>query len=141
MIRCLINWIEQLGYSGLVILMDEGEQKTGLSSKEKATQLSNLRELIDASSTGMIEKTLIFYAVPDERFLEGKTGIYDAVRDRLSTVFLGYNNPAGTKIILDNLAGPDKNPTKILTEIGFKITKIYEIAYKISIPSNIQERS
>lgn len=139
MIRCLINWIGQLGYSGLVILMDEGEQKAGLSSKDKATQLSNLRELIDACSTGMIEKTLIFYAVPDEKFLEGKTGVYDAVRDRLSTVFFGYINPTGTKIILDNLAGPGKNPVEVLTEIGFKITKIYEIAYKIRVPSNKQE--
>ncbi len=133
MIRCLISWIGQLGYSGLVILMDEAEQKVGLSTKDKATQLSNLRELIDACSTGIIEKTLVFYAVPDEKFLEGKTGVYDAVRDRLATVFFGYNNPTGTKIILDNLAGPGQNPIDILIDIGQKIAKIYEIAYKITI--------
>lgn len=140
MIRCLIRWIEQLGYTGLVILMDEAEQKVGLSTKDKATQLSNLRELIEACSTGFIEKTLIFYAVPDEKFLEGKTGIYDAVRDRLATVFYGYNNPTGTKIILDNLASQGQNPIEILTEIGQKISKIYEVAYKITIPSVKKEK-
>ena len=53
------------------------------------------QELIDASSTGMIEDINLLCS-SDERFWR-KTGIYDAVRDRLSTVFLGYNNPAGTK--------------------------------------------
>ena len=47
MIRSLVQWIREIGYSGLIVLMDEAEQTPSMSSKQKSLLLQNLRELID----------------------------------------------------------------------------------------------
>jgi len=139
MLRCSIQWINTIGYSGLIVLMDEAERKVSLSSKDKETQLLNLRELIDACSSGTIQKTLIFYAVPDDTFLQGKTGIYEALTDRLRKIFEGPSNPSGVRIDLSNLEqSPD--PKSTLIEIGNKLSSIYEIAYGIQFePTLVQD--
>lgn len=131
MIRCIIRWINEVGYSGLVILMDEAERRSGLTSKEKETQLLNLREVVDACSNQAINKTLILYAVPDDTFLEGKTGVYRALTDRLTSVFEGELNPTGVRIGLDQIEGDENSAITTLEEIGWKLAKIYEIAYNI----------
>ena len=125
-IRCLIRWLNQIGYSGLIILMDEAEQTPSMSTKQREKLLNNLRELIDACSKGQIKSSMFFYAVPDESFLEGRTNIYEALNQRLSTIFEGARNPTGVKIHLEK-TGVD--PELFLTEIGQKLALIYEIAY------------
>jgi hypothetical protein len=125
-IRCLIRWLNQIGYTGLIILMDEAEQTPSMSTKQREKLLNNLRELIDACSKGQIKSSMFFYAVPDESFLEGRTNIYEALNQRLSTIFEGARNPTGVKIHLEK-TGVD--PELFLTEIGQKLSRIYEKAY------------
>jgi hypothetical protein len=126
-IRCLIRWLNQIGYSGLIILMDEAEQNpSGGTSKEREKLLNNLRELIDACSKGQMKSTMFFYAVPDEKFLQGKTNIYEALNQRVATIFEGARNPTGVKIYLENTS---VDPEMFLSEIGQKLAPIYEKAY------------
>lgn len=125
-IRCLIRWLHEIGYAGLIILMDEAEQTPSMSSKQREKLLNNLRELVDACSKGVIKGSMFFYAVPDESFLEGRTNIYEALNQRLSTLFEGARNPTGVKIQLEKI-GDD--PEKFLIEIGHKLALIYEKAY------------
>jgi len=133
MLRSVIQWINIMGYQGVVVLMDEAERKVSLSSKDKETQLLNLRELIDACSGGIIQKTLIFYAIPDDNFLQGKTGIYEALTDRVRSIFDSRLNPSGVRIDLANLEKILK-PVETLNEIGKKLASIYEVAYGIQFP-------
>ena len=65
------------------------------------------------------------YAVPDETFLEGKTMVYEALRQRVTSVFNAEINPTGVKIRLDDLS---TEPIELLKEIGEKLSKIYEKA-------------
>lgn len=128
MIRSLTQWIREIGYSGIIVLMDEAEQIPSMSSKQKSLLLQNLRELIDEVGHANFKNTMWFYAVPDENFLDGRSQIYEALRQRVSTVFNTEINPSGVKIYLENIP---MEPVELLKEIGKKLAKIYEIAYSV----------
>lgn len=132
--RCLIQWIGEINYSGLIVLMDEAEQTPSMTSKQRSTLLQNLREVIDACSRGGLKGTMMFYAVPDESFLEGRTTVYEALNQRLTTIFEGEINPTGVKIDLENISN---EPIDLLQEVGLKLSKIYEIAYGITFDQTL----
>lgn len=125
MIRSLVRWIREIDYSGLVILLDEAERVPSLSTKQKELHLNNLREVIDACGHTNFQGVMIFYAVPDENFLEGRTQIYEALKQRVATVFDEFN-PTGVKIELEKIA---IEPVEFLKKVGRKLRQIYEIAY------------
>ncbi|MCS7231971.1 MAG: DUF2791 family P-loop domain-containing protein [Elusimicrobiota bacterium] len=129
MIRSLVQWVKILEYSGLIIFFDEAEQIPSLSSKDKEAILSNLRELIDECSNVRFSNIMVFYAVPDKNFLDGRTQVYEALKQRLST-FFDITNPRGVEINLDNLS------TDILTflrNLGNKLKGIYMTAYNCNL--------
>ena len=127
MIRSIVQWVKEIGYSGLIILFDETEQTPSLSGKQKSTLFSNLVEMINECGRGSIDNSMFLYAVPNEDFLEKGTGIYEALKQRLDTVFAMYN-PAGVKIRLEDIPG---NAEENLAEIGNNLAEIFQIAYAI----------
>jgi len=133
MIRSLVQWIQEIGYSGLIVLMDEAEQTPSMSSRQKSLLLNNLRELIDECGHANFKNTMWFYAVPDENFLEGRSQIYEALRQRVSTIFDTEINPTGIKIYLENIP---IEPVELLQEIGKKLARIYEIAYSVKFDAD-----
>lgn len=134
MLKCVIRFIREVDYAGLIILMDEAEQTPSMSSKERDLLLNNLRELVDMCSNGRIPSTMLFYAVPNLGFLEGRTGVYEALNQRLATVFDACKNPTGVRIELEK-TGTD--PIGMLVEIGQKLSFIYEIAYSVTFDPQI----
>ncbi|MCS7183382.1 MAG: ATP-binding protein [Thermoanaerobaculum sp.] len=126
MLRSLARWIRQIGYSGLVVLFDEAEQVPSLPNREKELHLGNLRQIVDECGHASFQGLMMFYAVPDESFLEGRANVYEALRQRLATVFT-QDNPSGVKIRLEDPAGKEH---EILVEIGRRLAKIYSIAYE-----------
>jgi hypothetical protein len=137
MVRSLVRWIREVGCSGLVVLFDEAEQTPSMSGKQRDLLLSNLRELIDECGHGTLANSMFFYAVPDENFLQGRTQIYEALRQRVSTVFEMFN-PVGVKIRLENLS---QKPEQLLREIGEKLAHIYEIAYGMKFEADTLRES
>lgn len=125
MLRSLVHWVRHIGYSGLVILLDEAERVPSLSTRQRQQHLSNLRELIDACGHTNFRGSMIFYAVPDENFLEGRTQIYEALRQRVSTVFETLN-PSGVRIDLNKVSA---SPVPFLCEVGEKLAHVYEVTY------------
>ncbi len=128
MIRSLVQWVRDIGYAGIVVLMDEAEQTPSMTTKQKAALLSNMRELIDECGHANFRNAMWFYAVPDENFLEGRTQVYEALRQRLSSVFDAETNPTGVKIYLEETS---VDPIELLTDIGDKLSAIYEVAYSV----------
>jgi len=128
MIRSLIQWIRIAGYAGLIILFDEAEQLPSLGTRQKDLMLSNLREIIDACGHIAFRHVMIFYAVPSENFFEGRSNIYEALKQRIATVF-DFLNPSGVRIKLENL---DVTPVEALVQIGVKLSKIYQAAYDMT---------
>ena len=128
MIRSLVQWVRDMGYAGIVVLMDEAEQTPSMTTKQKAALLSNMRELIDECGHANFRNAMWFYAVPDENFLEGRTQVYEALRQRLSSVFDAETNPTGAKIYLEETSA---DPIELLADIGRKLSVIYEVAYSV----------
>ncbi|MCD6254907.1 MAG: DUF2791 family P-loop domain-containing protein [Deltaproteobacteria bacterium] len=133
MIRSLVQWVKSIGYSGLIILFDEVEQISSLSTRQRELVLSNLRELIDACVHTSFRHVMIFYALPDERFFEGPSHVYEALRQRISSVF-DFFNPSGVKIKLEKIKD---DPIGLLEDIGNKLRHIYETAYGIRFDNEI----
>jgi len=129
-LRSLVQWIRNLAYSGLVILFDEAEQVPSLTSKQRELMLNNIRELIDECGHAAFKNVMIFYAVPTEAFFEGKAGVYEALKQRISTVF-DFFNPTGVKIHLEKLG---QSPEALLQEIGKKLLFVYERAFDVHLP-------
>ncbi len=132
MIRSLGRTMRALGYTGLVILLDEAERIPSLSTRNKEQHLSNLRELIDECSHSLFAGIMVFYAVPDENFLEGRTQVYEALVQRLSTVF-DTPNPTGVKILLERTI---TDHVAFLCQIGYRLASIYSTAYQVVFPEN-----
>ena len=128
MLRSLLQWIRLIGFSGLVILLDEAERVPSLSTKQREQHLNNLREIIDECGHTTFQGSMIFYAVPDENFLEGQSQVYEALRQRLATVFERFN-PTGVKIELESIV---TEPVDFLSEVGQKLAEVYMVAYDTS---------
>ena len=58
-----------------------------------------VRELIDECGQTAMHGTIVFYAVPDENFLEGRTQVYEALRQRVATVFDAFNHHSTPKFV------------------------------------------
>ena len=142
MIRSLVQWTRDIGYSGLIVLMDEAEQIPSMNRLQKDGLLGNLRQLIDEIFVNhALKNTMWFYAVPDENFLEGdgKTGgAYTALNQRVTSVFGTAINPRGVRIDLNNI--PMK-PVELLTGIGTKLAQIYEVAYDVQFDGSVLEET
>lgn len=128
-LRSFARFVRQAGYSGLIMLFDEAERAPSMSGKQKEFMLSNLRELIDESSRGTLPGALTAYAIPDHRFFDGKTGVYEAVKQRIASMFDFYN-PSGVRIDLEHLV-PDQ--PRHLRSIGAKLWRVFELAYGVQL--------
>ena len=131
MIRSLVRWVRNLGYAGLTILFDEAEQVPSLSSKQREVMLSNLRELVDECGHASFRNVMILYAIPDMGFFEGRSNVYEALKQRIGTVF-DFVNPTGVRIDLERVMGGD--PLALLTEVGERLAGIYEAAFTVELP-------
>ena len=125
MIRSLGQVVRQMGYSGLIVLLDEAEMVSSLSTKQREQHLSNLRELIDECGLSTFQGMMLLYAVPDENFLDGRTQVYEALRQRLSTQFDDLN-PYGVRIELEKLVS---DPESFLADVGKRIAPIFALAH------------
>ncbi|HNZ03483.1 MAG TPA: DUF2791 family P-loop domain-containing protein [Myxococcota bacterium] len=131
-IRSLVSWVRNLRFKGIIILFDEAEQAGAMTSRQKEMMLANLREMVDQCGGSSFANTMVFYAIPNEQFLtEGRSPAYEALRQRIQTVF-DYTNPTGVKIRLDRIT---RDPKTLMLDIGRKLCKVYETAYAIEIPA------
>ncbi len=138
MIRSLIQWLHLIGYNGVIFLFDEAERGISMSSsKDRRRALDNLRQIIDECGNSRLPGAMFFYAIPDENMLlEGSGGVYEALRQRLRTIFSPVN-PLGVKINLEEL---DLTPEAFLINLGTKLLKIYQTAYPLKLNDDIAEK-
>lgn len=135
MIRSLIQWLHLIGYHGIIFLFDEAERGISMSSsKDKRKALDNLRQIVDECGNSRLPGVMFFYAIPDENLLlEGSGGVYEALKQRLRSVF-SQVNPLGVKINLEELGIP---PADFLRQLGEKLVAIFELAYSYKFPNSI----
>jgi len=127
LLRSLAQWVKAIGYSGLILLFDEAERGLSMaSSRERRVAMDNLRQLVDECGNSRLPGVMVFYAIPDERqLLEERLEVYEALRQRLSGLLTGVN-PSGLRINLEELG---MEPVDFLSELGRKLSHIYQNAY------------
>jgi hypothetical protein len=135
MIRSVVRFVRNVGYAGMAILFDEAEQVPSLSSRQRELMLSNLRELVDECGHASFNNVIILYAIPDMGFFEGRSNVYEALKQRVGTVF-DFMNPTGVRIDLERVMG---EPLDLLVDIGHKLAGIFEMAYAVSLPEDKRE--
>ncbi|MGB9742347.1 MAG: BREX system ATP-binding domain-containing protein [bacterium] len=128
MLRSLIQWVHAIGYRGLILLFDEAERGISISSsRDKRRALDNLRQVVDECGNSRLPGAMFFYAVPDDNLLlEGSGPVYEALKQRLRSVF-SETNPVGVRINLEELG---MEPEEFLARLGERLKWLFEVAYE-----------
>ncbi len=139
MLRSLVQFINALGYAGLILLFDEAERGMSISStRDKRRALDNLRQLVDECGNSRLPGAMFFYAVPDENLLlEGSGGVYEALKQRLRSSFTRIN-PMGVKINLEDLG---VSPQEFLHRLGEKLAALFTCAYGAEFDAEVLSHS
>lgn len=132
MLRSLAKWVHIAGFSGLVLLFDETESQPSFSTRQKESLLNNLRQLIDETTNPNFGHVMLFYSFPGLDFLQSKSLTYEALKQRLETVF-EFKNPYGVRIELEP---QNEKVVEQLIELGIKLSKVYAVAYDCSFDQN-----
>ncbi|MEO0054015.1 MAG: BREX system ATP-binding domain-containing protein [candidate division WOR-3 bacterium] len=130
-LRSLTQWVHAIGYRGLILLFDEAERGMSIASaRDKRRALDNLRQLVDECGNSRLPGAMFFYAVPDDNLLlEGSGPVYEALKQRLRSVF-SETNPVGVRINLEELG---MEPVAFLEELGVKLRVLFEQAYDVRL--------
>ncbi|MBI4746987.1 MAG: DUF2791 family P-loop domain-containing protein [Acidobacteria bacterium] len=139
MLRSLAQLIHELGFSGLVLLFDEGDRMVSISSaKAEKTACDNLREVVDRCAGESLPGTLFMYAVPPY-FVTNIAPQYEALSQRISSkVKFSRKNPFSVQISLDQLDFPGE---ELLTLIGERLVEVFELAYDLKLDHELQAQN
>ena len=139
MLRSLAQLIHELGYSGLVLLFDEGDRMVSIgSSRTERVACDNLREVIDRCAGESLPSALFVYAVPPY-FVTNIAPQYEALSQRISSrVKFSRKNPFSVQISLDQLDYPGE---ELLRMIGARLLDIFEIAYETKFDHELQQQN
>lgn len=134
-LEALSAFLKSLGYSGLVILIDEVEYIRSLhTTKLRDGAYDYIRYIYDECNLGNFESTLFVFAGTSEFFEDSKKGIpsyqalYDRVKDALDTDHKDLRKP------IMRLEGLKKEELK---ELGAKIVEMHAEVYDWDANSKI----
>jgi hypothetical protein len=134
MLRSLCQTVRALGYTGLVLLFDEGDRMLSIGGKAEKTATDNLREVIDRCREDL-PGALFMYAVPPD-FLHTIVPKYPALQQRIQAAnYFSRANPFSPQINLEHL---DVSDEKLLEQIGYRLLPIFEIAYDVRLDRDTQ---
>jgi hypothetical protein len=134
MLRSLCQVVRALGYSGLVLLFDEGDRMLSVGGRSEKVATDNLREVIDRCREDL-PGAMFIYAVPPA-FMNDIVPKYPALQQRIQAPnYFSRSNPFSPQINLDRLDLPDE---ELLTQIGFRLLPIFETAYNTKLDADAQ---
>jgi P-loop Domain of unknown function (DUF2791) len=137
MLRSLCQVVRAMDYSGLVLLFDEGDRMMSLGGKSEKVATDNLREVIDRCREDL-PGALFMYAVPPA-FIHDIVPKYPALQQRVQTPgYFSRTNPFSPQLDLSRLDIPD---AELLTEIGYRLQAIFEVAYSYQLNPTIQAQN
>jgi hypothetical protein len=136
-LRSLCQVVRVLGYTGLVLLFDEGDRMLSIGGKSEKVATDNLREVIDRCREDL-PGAMFMYAVPPE-FVKSVVPKYPALQQRIQTpTYFSRANPFSPQISLDKLDMPDD---ELLIEIGNRLLPIFQVAFDIHMDAAVQAQN
>ncbi len=136
-LRSLCQVVRAIGYTGLVLLFDEGDRMMSVGGRSEKIATDNLREVIDRCREDL-PGAMFMYAVPPA-FLHDVVPKYPALQQRVQAPgYFSRTNPFSPQLDLNRLDIPD---SELLTEIGYRLQTIFEIAYNYKLNADIQAQN
>jgi len=137
MLRSLCQVVRAVGYTGLVLLFDEGDRMLSVGGKSEKVATDNLREVIDRCREDL-PGTMFVYAVPPV-FIYDVVPKYPALQQRIQTPhYFSRSNPFSPQINLDKL---DVSDEEFLHEVGNRLLAIFEVGYDVKFDPAVQARN
>ena len=137
MLRSLCQTVRALGYSGLVLLFDEGDRMLSVGGKSEKVATDNLREVIDKCREEL-PGAMFIYAVPPD-FVNNIVPKYQALDQRIKAPnYFSRSNPFSPQINLDHL---DISDAEVLVQVGYRLLSIFEIAYDVKLNADLQAQN
>ena len=123
--------VVSIGYSGLIILLDEAELIRGITRIDnRNAAFQNIRLLMDKTAQGDFQHCGFLFAGTDDLFNDDLPGIpsYQALHDRLKPSRAQVRNSQGgdARQPLIHLEGFDKER---LLEVAIKVREVHSVAY------------
>jgi hypothetical protein len=139
-LRSLCQIISELGYSGTVLLFDEGDRMISIGApKREKIAIDNLREVVDRCANDQLPGTLFVYAVPPQ-FVNDIAPKYDAFYQRIGRLSDAFSRRNHFSPLID-LAHLDLPGLELLKKIGERILPVFELAYNCSFDSERQKQN
>jgi hypothetical protein len=136
-LRSLCQVVRAIGYSGLILLFDEGDRMMSVGGKSEKVATDNLREVIDRCREDL-PGAMFMYAVPPA-FLYDIVPRYPALQQRVqSPGYFSRTNPFSAQLDMSHLDLPDAD---LLKEIGYRLLAIFEVAYSHKLNRDIQSKN
>jgi hypothetical protein len=137
MMRSLCQVVRAMGYTGLVLLFDEGDRMMSVGGQSEKAATDNLREVIDRCREDL-PGAMFMYAVPPA-FIYDIVPKYPALQQRVLTPgYFARANPFSAQINLEQLDLPD---LELLKQIGSRLLAIFEVAYDVKLNPDIQSQN
>lgn len=127
-LKALSTFVSSIGYSGLVVLIDESEFIMNLANKKLRDIAYNyIRDILDGCSLGKFKNSLYIFAGTPEWYEDPKVGVktYGALYDRISDTLDGGKN-INTRKPIFNLRGFDKNDLK---DVSKQMMEMHSVVY------------
>ena len=137
LLRSLCQTVRALGYTGLVLLFDEGDRMMSVGGKSEKVATDNLREVIDKCREDL-PGAMFMYAVPPD-FIKSIVPKYQALDQRIKAPnYFSKSNPFSPQINLDHL---DISDAEVLIQVGYRLLAIFEVAYDVKLNADIQAQN
>jgi hypothetical protein len=129
-LRTVATLIRKLGWSGFVLILDEGDRSLSLgSARDKQAASNNLVQLInETGSRGAWPSTLLLYSIPSWQSFQESFGDNQALIQR--TAKTGFPSiPPAPRIVLDDRQQDDAAKTAFCVAVAERLVRLYLVAY------------
>jgi hypothetical protein len=127
MLRCLCHTVREVGWCGLVVLLDEVDRLLSSRRMTRAAEalVDNLRDLVDLVGRHELPGAMFMLAVPGREFWD-LVDRYQALAERLRSPYpFGPQTPLSPVIRLDRLSLSEE---ELLDTVGAKLCAVHEVA-------------
>jgi hypothetical protein len=129
-LRSVVHWLRQIGYPGLVFILDEGDRSLSLSrANDKRAASNNLVQLINETNTeGSWPGVLLLYSIPSWDSFASAFQDNAALISRVRNTGFPMNPPAA-RINLDARTDSDAAKIAFCKELGARLYDLFALAY------------
>ncbi len=129
-LRSVAHWLRQIGYPGLVFILDEGDRSLSLSkANDKRAASNNLVQLINETSTeGAWPGVLLLYSIPSWDSFTSAFQDNAALITRVRNTGFPMSPPAA-RINLDARTESDEDKIGFCKKLGERLFNLFVLAY------------